>query len=308
MSKYFIEFENYVSVNKKISFETKLYVKRKTKSGLYRFESIIFYNDERFIKTIKNNKNIVIELKEDELEEYNDLLIKKYNLIDGNIYKEQIYNNKPIKLINYNALIDMNEEEISKGYIIFLEVNNEDRKYYNINFNINSLFGKENIKNIRKKLISENLASDIYFYTEEDELLEKYDEYTVEIKEELPNKYKVLNNKYYILDSLKNSDIIGFNSSNYLLLDTISDNSIPVYIVNKENNFDIVLNNINYGKKGYCITNPDIEKLLKKEEIKPLLKYINLYKLESDSYKKTPIINIEEEKNILKYQRINKRK
>ena len=308
MTKYFISYQDYKEINDS-KIDKNLYVKRKTKSGLYRFETIILFNDEKFLTTLKNDKNVLLELKEDELEDYNSLFIKKYNLIDNNLYKEEIYNNKNIKLINYNALIDMNETEINKGDIIFLEVDSEDKKYYNINFNFVSLFSRGNIKEIRRNLISENLLSDLYFYTEDNEILEKYDEYLIEIKEELPNKYKVLNNKLYILDSIKNSDLVGFNSSNYLVLDIISENSVPVYILNNENNnYDIVLNDVNYGKKGYYITNPEIVKLLKKQEIKPLLKFINIYEFDDNGYKKIPTTNNMEEKNILKYQRVNKRK
>lgn len=314
MYRYFIKYEDYISNISRDNLdlsELSFSIKTKLKKDLYSIESIIFYKDiiKDTINYTKRNKksSLLIEIKEKDLNLYNPLSIRKFEHKKDNLYKKVTYKKDVLKLINYDAFIDMSVNEINRGNIVIAEPCINDNKYIYLNTNINSIFKKKNIQELRIELISKKIGCDIYFFTEDEYLLEKYDNDITEVKEIDCNKYIIIKQKLYIIDSIKNSDLIGFSGSNYLYLDLITQDSIPIYIIEKNDKYIITLDDINYGKKGYIITNPQLNKLLNNKEMIPLLKFINRYELDNETYKKYSIDIYGKESNTLKYKRVNKR-
>lgn len=314
MVRYFIDIEDYLEKNKDFDIEKSninLYKKKKNRKGLYSFtliENEYKYEIFSYIKKGNNKKSyLLVEIFNDELKKYDELLIKEYEKVYDNLYKKKIYlKDNVIKLINFDSIIDMNMSEINKGDIVILEQCKSDSRYLYITANRGYLYG--NLNENRNKLNRMNIGSDIYFHTNDEFLLNKYEDNITTIKEIESNKYKILNHKVYILDAIKNSDLYGMKSSTYIMLDNLMGHSIPVYISDNYEICDLSINDdINYNRKGYIIKTSNLKKMLKNNDIIPLLSFINIYELEDGHYNKYPVNNSNNIANTLKYKKINKK-
>ena len=298
MVKYFINYEDLIEnniINKNINiFSSNLFIKKKYKKGLVKFEPILYYNDYsknvlNYARKLNYTKKgiLMVELSKEEANKYDRLLIKKYEEIEENICKKVFEKNDDIfKLIGFKDLINLTDEELSKGTILALMPCVSNKDYMYISADRGKLTQEYNIVERRNMLLKEAIGSDIYFHTDDEDILDRYKDNITEIEEIDFCKFKIKKHKIFVLDSINNNNIVGFNSNNYYCLDMLSLNSIPIYIENKENGYDISLKNDNYNSKGYIINSIYLDNLIKSSSINPLIKYINVYELDNGIYKK----------------------
>ena len=170
-----------------------------------------------------------------------------------------------------------------------------------------SVLAKEySVLDRRNLLLKEGVGSDIYFHTTDDDLLDRYKNDITEISEIDFCTYDIVNHKLFILDSINNSDIIGYNGDNYYCLDVSSDNALPIYIKNNVEGYKLSLNDkMDYSKKGYIINSIHLNKLLTNNAIEPLIKHINIYELSDGNYKKIPLEKHLNDIKVLKYTKKN---
>jgi hypothetical protein len=157
----------------------------------------------------------------------------------------------------------------------------------------------------RNILLKENIGCDLYFHTTDEELIERHKNNLTEIKEIAFCTYEIVKNKLFVLDSINNSDIIGFNGNNYYCLDMLTTNSTSIYIKNKDEGYKISIKEDNYNSKGYIINSIHLNTLLRNNSIEPLIKFINIYELDNGIYKKQNLEDYLKDKRILKYLKKN---
>jgi len=317
MVRYFINCEDLLEnniINKNINiYSPNLYIKKKYKKVLVKFEKLPNYIDSNFnilnlVRKLNYNKKgiLMIELSKEEATKFDKLLIKKYEIIENNICKKIEENeNEIIKLINFRDLINLTDEELEKGTIISLMPCFSNKKYMYVSADRSRLTKEYSIIDRRNLLLRENIGCDIYFHTEDEELLERHENNITEIKKIKHSTYEITKNRLFILDSINTSNIIGFNANNYNCLDRLSLNSTPVFIENKPNGYNISMKENNYNSKGYIINSIYLNNLLKNNAIEPLIKYINIYELEDGIYKKQSLEEYLKDKKILKYTKKN---
>jgi len=317
MVRYFINYEDLLEnnvINKNINvYSHNLFIKKRYKKGLVKFDNIPFSNDYNvnilnFARKLNYNKKgiLMVELTSLEASKFDELLIKKYEVVENNICKKIFNKDKEnIKLINFKDLINFNEEELIKGTIISLMPCVSDKKYMYISSDRSKLSREYNVVERRNMLLRENIGCDIYFHTNDEELLERHKNNLTEIKEVSFSTYEIVKNKFFVLDSINNSDIIGFNANNYYCLDMLSLNSTPVYIENTIDGFKLSTKENNYNSKGYIINSIHLNTLLRNNSIEPLIRYINIYELDNGVYKKQNLEEYLREKKILKYIKKN---
>jgi len=317
MVRFFINYEDLVEnnvINKNINiYSPNLYIKKRYKKGLVKFEHILYSNDYNmnilnFARKLNYNKKglLMVELTSEEASFFDELLIKKYQSIEDNICKK-VFNkdNENIKLIKFVDLVNLTEEDLKKGTIVTLMPCLSNKKYMYISADRSILSNEYNIIDRRNMLLKENIGSDMYFHTNNEELLERYKNNLTEIKEVAFSTYEITKNKLFVLDSINNNDIIGFNSSNYYCLDMLALDSTPIFIKNNDDSFDISIKEDNYNSKGYIINTIHLNTLLRNNSIDPLIKYINIYELDNGVYKKQNLEEYLKEKKILKYIKKN---
>lgn len=317
MVRYFINYEDLIEnnvINKKITlFSSSLFIRKKHKKDLVKFEPVLHLNGNNNVLNYARKLNytkkgiLMVELIEDEAKMFDQLLIKKYEQIDDNVCKKVIDKKREkIRLIGFRSLINMNESELKQGNILVLMPCFSNKKYMYISCDRSALAKEYSIIDRRNMLLKQSVGSDIYFHTNDEELLERYKNDITEIKEINFSTYKIINHKLFILDSINNSDIIGFNGDNYYCLDILSQNATPVYIENTLNGYNISTNeNTDYNKKGYIINTLYLNNLLNNEALKPLIKYINIYELIDGEYKKISLEKHLDDIKILKYTKKN---
>ena len=132
MVRYFINYEDLIEnnvIDKNISlYSSCLFIKKKMKKGLVKFVPLFNYignnsNILNYVKKLNYSKKglLMVELSYDEMKEFDELLIKKYESIEDNVCKKVfVKNDNTIKLINYKTLCNMNDDELSKGNIVVL--------------------------------------------------------------------------------------------------------------------------------------------------------------------------------------------
>lgn len=298
MIKYFISYK-LVDENKNIN-NSKLKIFKKNKNGSYRVESIGLFdvcidNIKIYAKLFENNKKgitLMYELTEDELKNYKPLYIKKLKSEDNknfNIIKEE----NILKLINYNTFINMSYKELNSGFIVSL----------NSNFNGLILDIEENDLFKREKLLNNFIGSDMYFYTDDKKLLEKYSSDLTILEEIDLDIYQFIYHKVIAIDSISQDRVYDFNNSSIAFLYNVCDKSISVNAYELDNGrYELSLKkSMKNSKKIYMITDYDLRNLVFNAPIEPLLKYINIYELDKNGYKKINLEDYLTRENILKY-------
>ena len=201
---------------------------------------------------------------------------------------------KVIKLINYNCYKNMSLKDSEKGYLVLLE------NSYRNNLCVRK-FSSFNLE--RKNIIISGIGNDVYFYTEDEDLIEKFEEDVTELKEKELDSYEIIKNRIIIIDSISQDRINDLNDSSLRALFELCNSSIPVYsTLLEDDSYNLSLKGIDKSsKKGYMIVDFNIQTLMLDSLLIPLLRYINVYELENDSYKKTNIEDYMKERDILKY-------
>lgn len=311
MVRYFISYKNLISDEKLEMdldlFSPELVIIKKNKNGSLRVEPILYFNGYRndlitYANKITQNKNgatLMVELSEYLSSKISPLYLKTFETLDDeenkNILKEKELGE--IKLINYNCYKNMILNEINNGYLV--SVNSIPNKS---DVTIEIINNKEYLED-RKKLLCSGIGNDIYFYTEDEELLERYQDEITILEEVNIDMYKILSHKLVIIDSISQDRVNDLNNSSLRALYEICNNSIPINITEKEyEGYDITLHKSSrISKKGYFIVNFNIHNLMCDSLLFPLLKYINVYELKDGTYSKTTIEDYMKEKDILKY-------
>ncbi len=311
MKKNFINYKD-LKENNKLNFEINPYNERlkilkREKDGSIKIEPILYFinyieNIDSFVDMIeKKRKNIsfAFELTEKEAKKYNPLVIKEYEKHSNGYYLKK-ENSKEISLLKYNTLISLKVSDINTGSIIVLKYN-KNRGAYEIK-NTENIISKQSIKQIRQELKQDNIVNDIYFYTENEELLEKNEEFKINLIKKGQYKYELKEYHFIAIDSIRSETVNTLNSDSYRLLYNLCSNTIPYYI-SSEDNYLYEVSNIrkNGTAKIYVILDDALKTIISNKNIDILLKYINVYSYKNGKYTKTSIEDYLENKNILKY-------
>ncbi len=305
MIKYFIKYDNFLKRGKlNKGLLSNLYFLRKH-GHFYFIVPVTDCMDKNSIdlgsinNMLKNSKTLtlVVELKQNEIGKYLSIDIIKLEYIHGNKYKkmkaEELFN-----LINYRGLINLSSLEINKGEIVFVVPCKKNKDYFSLKRDIFSL--NKSIKEKRMNLQKQGrLGNDIYFLTNNEELLDKFkdDITTMEIVDD--NMYKLLSHKLFIIDSIPVEDISYLRSDSYRVLSEIGINSTSVGIDECDGKYNLDSVNVeNHSKKGYIINND--HNIIYRSGMEQLIKYINVYELiNGEYYKKIPFNEYKEE--VMKY-------
>lgn len=308
MIRYFISYKTLINDEKLEMdldlFSPELVVIRKNKDGNYRVEPILYFNGYRkdlvtYADKITQNKkdvSLMVELSEEMAKKISSLYLHTFETLDSrenkNILKEK--EDKVIKLINYNCYKNMSLKDSEKGYLVLLE------NSYRNNLCVRK-FSRFNLE--RKNIIISGIGNDVYFYTEDEDLIEKFEEDVTELKEKELDSYEIIKNRIIIIDSISQDRINDLNDSSLRALFELCNSSIPVYsTLLEDDSYNLSLKGIDKSsKKGYMIVDFNIQTLMLDSLLVPLLRYINVYELENDSYKKTNIEDYMKERDILKY-------
>lgn len=305
MIKYFIKYDNFLKRSKlNRSLLSNLYFVRK-KGQSYFVVPVTDCMEKKSIdldsinNMLKNSKalSLVVELDQNEIEKYLSIDIIKFECICGNEYKK-IKAKGLFSLINYRGLIDLSSSEINKGEIVFAVPCKKNKDYFSLKRDVLSL--NKSIKEKRINLQKQGgLGNDIYFLTDDEELLDKFkdDIATMEIVDE--NMYKLLSHKLFVIDSIPVDDISYLKSDSYRVLSEIGINSTSVGIDECDGKYNLDSVNVeNHPKKGYIINND--HNIMYRSGMEQLIKYINVYELiDGKYYKKIPFD--EYKKEVMKY-------
>lgn len=311
MKKYFINYKDLINDNKldlEISpYNEKLKILKREKDGSIKIEPILYFinyiEDLDFFVDIveKKRKNIsfAFELTEKEAKKYNPLVIKEYEKRNKSYYlkKEE---SKEINLLKYNALTNLKVSDINTGYI-FVLIYNKNKGVYEIK-DTENIISKQSIKQTRQELKQDDIVNDIYFYTEDEELLEKNKEFKIDLIKKEQDKYELKEYHFIAIDSIRSETVNTFNSDSYRLLYNLCSNTIPYYI-SSDDNYLYEVSNIrkNGTAKIYVILDDALKTIISNKNIDVLLKYINVYSYKNGKFTKTSIEDYLENKNILKY-------
>lgn len=307
MLRYFISYKTLIEDDKLEMdldlFSPELVIVKKNKDGFYRVEPILYFNGYRrdlisYADKITQNKkdvSLMVELSEEDAKKINSLYLKKFETIDEenkNILR--LLETKEIKLISYNCYKNMSIKDIEGGYLVLL------KNSYRGKLSIKILSDKFSIE--RNKIVSNGIGNDIYFYTDDEEVLEKYEDEITKLKSCELDLYDIAKQKLVVIDSIPQDRVNDLNDSSLRTLYEICNSSIPIFITENDNMYNISLNKVDRSsKKGYMIVDFNIQNLMCDSLLLPLLKYINIYYLENNSYEKINIEDYMREKDILKY-------
>ena len=240
----------------------------------------------------------MVKLDEDELKSINPIFIKQFETDDDRNFKLKL---SKIKLINYNCFTNMNTKEINSGDIHdFISLSHIFSSDDSVSLNV---INDVNIFDKRQNLKRKGLGSDIYFYTTDEELLDRYrDDITVLEEKEL-DVFKITNHKLFVIDSIPQERVYDLSNDSFRFLYKICNNSLPIYIDEVlYDKYEIYVNKGNKKtKKAYLITDYNVKNLICDSSILPFLKYIYVYELKNGTYVKTNIEDYMKEKDILKY-------
>ena len=302
--KYFIPYtqilKNKIDVN-----EDKIVIAKKNDKEEYSFIPIYAFGNLKKnaldnFKTIEKNKNVefMLEIDEKDKNKYNILNIKKFRRNSRNRYI--LIKNDLINLINFNELNNMSIDELNKGKIVIVK---NDKKGLKIDTENNIINMKESINELRLNLKNNNIVNDIYFYTDDENLLLKYKDNITSLKEKDNDRYEVIKHKIFIIDSISIDRIRDIDYKSYNLLEQLCFNSIQVYYGSDYNDkYEVKLKKNNeYQKKGYLITRSNLNSIFYNSSLTSLFKYINVFVLVDGYYTKISIEEYLKDKNILKY-------
>ena len=302
--KYFIPYtqilKNKIDVN-----EDKIVIAKKNDKEEYSFIPIYAFGNLKKnaldnFKTIEKNKNVefMLEIDEKDKNKYNILNIKKFRRNSRNKYI--LIKNDLINLINFNELNNMSIDELNKGKIVIVK---NDKKGLKIDTENNIINMKESINELRLNLKNNNIVNDIYFYTDDENLLLKYKDNITSLKEKDNDRYEVIKHKIFIIDSISIDRIRDIDYKSYNLLEQLCFNSIQVYYGSDYNDkYEVKLKKDNeYQKKGYLITKSNLNSIFYNSSLTSLFKYINVFVLVDGYYNKISIEEYLKDKNILKY-------
>lgn len=305
MIKYFINYTKYKKLFSEDKIENRAYIFRRYDDDNYKVYSVDNFKDDKIdiMKIDKFTSMIMIELTSNELDKVKEKDIEKFEETENGYLKKFYYRYEvdDITLINFSAFVNMNVYDTELGNLVKVTKNSDGSLYITDRID-------EFTYGDRNKLQSTGLGCDIYFYTENEDLLNKYKESTTTLKNTDINKYKLDEHKLIIIDSLSQDRVYDFTNETYKRFIELTSNSIKVSISEEDELYSIkLLEGFNTShKKGYIISNSNFSNMLYDPSMAPLLKYINIYELNNGNYKKTTIKDyLGEKANIINYKNQN---
>jgi len=318
--KYFISYEDLVennTINKKLDmFSPELFIIRKDKkNNSYKIKPILYFLDIekdilKYAVTLNYAKKgiLMVELTKEETMKLDPIFIKKFvESKKGNYVKVlEDEDKKEFSLIDYNCLIGMTPQEMSLGTIVAVMPCKSDSSKLYISADRSS-FVKSIPQNRREELEQKEIGADLYFHTDNDELLEKYKDDITVVKRCMPDKYEIISHKLFIIDSIPRYCTYDFSvATNRCYYELCNYKSTPVNIIEDDGKCSLTIHDVDSReKKGYIINNPNLKNIFCDGAIEPLLNYINVYQLVDGYYKKIPLSDYLNKVNIIKY--INKK-
>ena len=309
MVRYFVNYEDFLESKEELD-ENKIFIKRKNKNNEYYFISILDYPEYKDnilnnIKTInyKEKGILFVELDTSLLDKFDSLIIKKYEETKNNKYKK-ICDNKITHLIKYNCFSNIKTKDFRNGHVVALMPCLDSKEELFISGDRENLCINTHIRERRNMLHNLGIGCDLYFHTEDEDVIDKFKDQIVSLKETDKQTYKLENIKLFVIDSIPRNRIYDFTNGNYNCLTNIMYGAIPVRIKELYDGYDLDIDKIlPEEKKGYIITIDEINTLIYSKDIEPLIKYINIYELKDNKYYKTSLNEYLKNINILKYTR-----
>lgn len=314
MIKYFISYEDFLEekkLNKELNIlSPELNIIRKKGKNEYRIQPLLYFsnivnNIAKFVVPLNYDKKgmLLVELTKLECEKINPLLIKKFEYTKDSTYKKVLEekDSKEINLINYNCLVGINAQEMDLGHIVSLvPCLSDDTKFY-ISADRSEL--QSNTSYDRREILkNKEIGCDLYFYTENEMLLDRYSDDITTLNRVEADKYELVNHKVFVIDSVPQNRVYELNAATRrCFYDLCNFKSIPVNIIREDDDYFLTIHDVDRReKKGYIITNDNLKNILCDSAIEPLLNYINVFELVDGKYKKIPIIEYINKTNTIK--------
>lgn len=306
MVKYFISYEDLLennSINKELNIlSPELFIIKKVKKGEYKFQPLLYFtsiesNLARYVISLNYNKKgiLMVELSKEEVEKINPIFIKKFEQVKDGVYKKVFMDEdmREKSLISYNCLVSMNAQEMDLGEVVAVMRCKSDFEKLYVSADRSALVLPNTTKERRDYLKQEEIGCDLYFHTDNEELLDKYKEDVTLLKEVEPNKYELLKHKVFVIDSIPQNRVYDFsNATRRCFYELCNKKSTPVNIIREDDNYTLTIHDVDRReKKGYIINNPNFKNILCDRAIEPLLNYINVYEFDKGIYKKISLID-----------------
>lgn len=293
MLRYFVSYKEYKNSDNKA-----LKLLKKNSDGSYKVHSLsnFEYKDDIInnIDKLSTKKGILLmyELNKEEINDYYTLNIKKF---EGNNNITFIPNK--LNLLNYNFYSNLNDRDINESNMCLLEI---DSIKDNLSIKI---VDEDSFFENRNKLMKKSIIGDLYFYSDDESLINKYENDMTVIKEKELDKYELSKHRVIAIDSIPQNIVYDFNSNCMRIFYNICNRSIPISINEIDyDKYELIIDKLDKNqKKAYLIKDFNLNHIIYDTSIVSLLKYINVFEYQNGYYKK---INIEEylkEKDILKY-------
>lgn len=313
--KCFISYEDLIennTINKRLDiYSPELFIIRKDKKGNYRIKPILYFFDiekdiHKYAVTLNYTKKgiLMVELSKDEIAKIDPIFIKKFEEKSSGLFKKVLEetDKKEFYLINYNCTIGMSPKELDLGNIVAVMPCKTDPSKLYISAD-RSKFVESFIDDRREDLKRKELGCDIYFHTDNEELLDKYKEDVVVVKRNEPDKYEIKSHKVFIIDSIPRYTTVDFTfATKRCYYELCNFKSIPVNIIQEDDKYKLSIHEVDRKeKKGYIINNSNIKNLFCDSGIEPLLGYINVYELVDGYYRRIPLVDYLNKVNTFKY-------
>lgn len=293
MLRYFVSYKEYKNNDNK---NLKLF--KKNNDCSYKLQSLsnFEYKDDIInnIDKLTNKKGILLmyELDKEDLKDYNPITIKKF---EGN--NNVTFIPSELNLLNYNFYSNLNDKDINESNMCLLQI--ESLKD---NISVKTVDEDSFFEN-RSKIMKKSIIGDLYFYSNDELLINKYENDMTVIKEKELDKYELSKHRVLVIDSIPQNIVYDFNSNCMKIFYNICNRSIPISIDEIDyDKYALIIDKLDKNKKkAYLIKDFNLNHVIYDNSIVTLLKYINVFEYQDGYYKK---INIEEylkEKNIIKY-------
>lgn len=308
MMKYFINYKDLVNENVNVD-KDKLFILKKNNGKVKIYPLSVLGDMVDLLLKLDPNKidnsikgTLVLEIDEKELKDVNPFIVHKYIKLDEKTYEG--IENRVINLINYDAIVKMSIKEMNEGKLLTVIRDNDN---FIINEKENIINYGRSINDTRRRIKEDDIINDIYLYTTNYDLLDKYSDDVTKIRKS-NKRYTVLQHKFFAIDSIGVDRVSDLTSETYNLLNELCYHGIPIYydMIDDINCNVQTKRDINNKQKAYLIMNSNINEVFYNKSILPIIKYINIFEYTDGTYKRVSLEDYLRDKNILKYIKKNR--
>lgn len=305
--KYFINYKDLVNENVNID-KNKLFILKKNNGKVKIYPISVLGDIVDFLLKLDPNRidnsikgTLALEIDEKELKDVNPFIVHKYIKIDEKNYEG--IENRVINLINYDAIVKMSIKEMNEGKLLTVI---RDNNNFIIDENENIINYNRSINETRRMIKEEDVINDIYLYTTNYDLLDKYSDDVTKIRK-TNKKYTILQHKFFAIDSIGVDRVSDLTNETYSLLNGLCYHGVPIYydLIDDINCNVNTKRDINNKQKAYLIMNSNINEIFYNKSILPIIKYINIFEYIDGFYKRISLEDYLKDKNILKYIKKN---